>query len=147
MAAIVAAYIGALVSFLVFQIWRYQTGADASMCPVGSDDLDHWCGVGELLLAFAADFLWALYGLPVALVLTAPCAFALGFLAPRLESRFAERPLALVQYGLGAVTGLTAGLALGGFEAIAAGFFAGCAGVWAFRRARYSRTRLAGATR
>jgi hypothetical protein len=136
-AAIVAAYVGALVSFMLFQIWRYRTGADATMCPVGSNDLAHWCGIGELSLALLFDFLWALYGLPFALVLTIPCAFALGFLAPRFERSLAGRSLSLVQYGLAAGLGVVAGLAL---EAIVAGFVGGCAGGWAFRRARYSRT-------
>jgi hypothetical protein len=133
-AAAVAAYVGALVSFLIFQVWRYQTGADASMCPAGSADLRHWCGIGELSLAFVFDFLWALYGFPFALVLTAPCALALGQLAPSLEREFTGRTLALVQYGLAAAVGLIAGLLLG---AVAAGLAAAGAGVWVFRRTRY----------
>jgi len=78
-----------------------------------------------------------LYGLPFALVLTVPCAFALGFMAPRFERRIDGRSLTLIQYAMAAGLGVVAGLALG---AIVAGLVGGCAGGWAFRRARYSRT-------
>lgn len=134
-AAVAAAYVGALGGFFISSVWRYQTGADASMCPVGSGNLQHLCGIGELSLAFLFDFLWALYGLPFALVLTAPCALALGALAAPLEARLNGRALMIAQYGLAAVLGLVAGLALG---VVIAGIFAACTGVWTFRRARYS---------
>src|SRR4051794_10280305 len=88
MAAVVAAYVGALVSFLIFQVWRFQTGADARICPVGARELSDWCTIGELSLAFLFDFLWAVYALPFALILTIPCAIVLGRLAPHLEERF-----------------------------------------------------------
>ena len=94
LAAAVAAYVGALVAFVTFQIWRFQTGADASMCPTEAGDWDRWCAGGELLLALVFDFLWALYGWPFAFVLTAPCALALGRLAPRLELHLVEPSLA-----------------------------------------------------
>ena len=133
-AAVVAAYVGALISFLIFQVWRYQTGADASICPVGPQDLTDWCTVGELSLAFLFDFLWALYGTPLALVITLPCAVALGSLAPQFESRLRGRALSFVQYGLAAGLGLAVGLI---FQAVAEGVIAAFAGAWTFRRARY----------
>lgn len=142
MAALVAAYVGALVSFLIFQVWRFQTGADARICPVGARELSDWCTIGELSLAFLFDFLWALYGLPFALILTVPCAIVLGRLAPHLEKRLAGAPLALAQYGLGASLGVAAGVLLG---AVAAGLVGACAGVWIFRRLRYREARAGAA--
>ena len=137
LAAAVAAYVGALVAFVTFQLWRFQTGADASMCPTEAD-WDRWCAGGELLLALVFDFLWALYGWPFAFVLTAPCALALGRLAPRLELHLVEPSLARAQYALGAALGLAAGLLL---QEVVAALFAAFAGVWIFRRARYGRSR------
>lgn len=133
-AAAVAAYVGSLVIVLTFQFWRYQTGADARMCPIGSRDLTDWCTIGELSLALLFDFLWALYGTPFALVITIPCAIALGSLAPPLERRADGFLVALVQYGLGITFGVAVGLLL---QAVTAGLIAACAGVWTFRRARY----------
>jgi hypothetical protein len=133
-AAVGAAYVGALVFFVLDLVWRFQTGADARICPVGSRDLLDWCTIGELSLAFLFDFLWALYGLPFALVLTAPCALGLGRLAPYLEERISGGSLASAEYGLGASLGAAAGALLG---ALLAGLAAACAGVWIFRRLRY----------
>lgn len=127
---------GALASFLLFQIWRFQTGADARICPVGSRDLSDWCTIGELSLAFLFDFLWALYGLPFALVLTVPCALGLGRLAPHLEQRLTGRLLALAEYGLAAVLGVAVGAVLG---TVVGGLAGACTGVWIFRRLRYRR--------
>ena len=134
-AAFVAAYVGALISFWFSLVWRIQTGADARMCPVGSQDLTDWCTVGELLLAFLLAFLWALYGTPFALVITLPCAIALGLLASPIESRLRASALSFVQYGLAAGLGLAVGLVL---HVVAGGVIAAFAGAWTFRRARYS---------
>ena len=137
LAAAVAAYVGALVTFVTFQIWRFKVGADASMCPAEAGDWGRWCAAGELLLALLFDFLWAVYGWPFAFVLTAPCALALGRLAPPLELRLVEPSLARAQYALGAALGLVAGLFL---QEVVAALLAAFAGVWIFRRARYGRT-------
>lgn len=134
-AAVVAAYVGALISFWISLVWRLQTGADARMCPVGSQDLTDWCTLGEMSLAFSLTFLWALFATPVALVITLPCAIALGLLAPRIESRLRASALSFVQYGLAAGLGLAVGLVL---QVVAGGVIAALAGAWTFRRARYS---------
>lgn len=134
-AAFVAAYVGALISFWISLVWRFQTGADASMCPVGLQDLTDWCTLGEMLLAFSLTFLWALFGTPFALVITLPCAIALGLLAPRIECRLRASALSFVQYGLAAGLGLAVGLIL---HVVAGGVIAALAGAWTFRRARYS---------
>jgi hypothetical protein len=123
-----------LASFLLFTVWRIQTGADARICPVGSQSLSDWCTIGEISIAFVFDLLWALYGLPFALVLTAPCAIGLGRLAPLLEQHLEGRALALVQFGLGLALGLVAGIFL---EAVVAGLVASGVGVWVFRHQRY----------
>ncbi len=134
-AAFVAAYVGVLISFWISLVWRFQTGADASMCPVGSQDLTDWCTLGEMLVAFSLTFLWALFGTPIALVITVPCAIALGLLAPRIESRLRPSALSFAQYGLAAGLGLAVGLVL---HVVAGGVIAALAGAWTFRRARYS---------
>ena len=133
-AALGAAYVGVLVSYMVFQVRGIQTNVDAFICPFGPREMWDGCTIGELSLAFLFDFLWALYGLPFAFVLTAPCAVGLGRLSPRLEQRLAGRSLALAQYGLGASLGLVAGALIG--EALA-GLAAACAAVWIFRWIRY----------
>jgi hypothetical protein len=133
-AALGAAYVGAFLSFLLLQLWQFQMAPDARICPVGARGFSDWCTLGELSLALFFDFIWALYGLPFAVVLTIPCAVGLGRLAPVLERRFKGRSLALAQYGLGASLGIAAGALLG---PAVAGLAAGCAGVWIFRRLRY----------
>lgn len=135
LAALAAAYVGALASFMLFQIWRYRTGADATFCPIGSNDLSHWCGIGELSFALLFDFLWALYGLPFALVLTIPSAFGLGFFAPWLEGKLSSRSQLYAQYGLATALGLLIGSLLG--EPLS-GLAGALAGAWTFRHARYS---------
>ena len=108
-AALGAAYVGAFLSFLLLQLWQFQMAPDARICPVGTRGFSDWCTLGELSLALFFDFIWALYGLPFAVVLTIPCAVGLGRLAPVLERRFKGRSLALAQYGLGASLGIAAG--------------------------------------
>lgn len=143
-AALIAAYVAPLVLFVLSFVQRIQTGGDARMCPVGSRDIHDWCTIAEHAGAFLFNFLWALYGLPFALVLTVPFALALGRLAPSLERSLDERALAQAQYGLGAAAGLLAAILLdltfGSVPTLItalAGLSAGPAGVWAFRRARY----------
>jgi hypothetical protein len=150
-AAIVAAYTGCLLFFAFDMIWRIQSGADARMCPPGSDSPSDWCTIAEFSLAFLLVPVWALYGLPFALVLTLPTALVLARFAPALETRLYPRELALTQYALGSFAG-SAILALlaawagerpsGILLEITCGIVAGIIGVFTFRRRRYQRAML-----
>jgi hypothetical protein len=84
-AAATAAYGGSWFLFAENLLWRMQTGADARLCPVGSQHFTDWCTLAEGLSAFVFVFLWALYALPFALALTVIPALALGQLAPILD--------------------------------------------------------------
>lgn len=135
LASVIAAYVGVLASLVVSLIWRVQTGADARICPPESQSLRDWCSIGELSLALFLNLFWALFGVPFALVLTAPCAWGLGRFAPRLERQFESRELAAIQYGLAAIIGMIAGLLL---QVVVAGLLSALSGVWIFRRVRYA---------
>ncbi len=133
-AACVAGYIGAFAGLGMNLIWRIQTGADARICPVGSQDWNDLCTLAEISGAFLLNFIWALFALPFALIVTVPCAMLLGLVAPQLERRLDTLPLAIAQYPLGAFTGLIAGYLLGvSFP----GLIGALAGVWVFRLQRY----------
>jgi len=120
-----------------------QTGVDARLCSV---DAGQWCTIAEGTAAFLFAFLWALYGLPFALVLTIPCAVLVSRLAPTLERELDRSRLRLAQYflgsGIGIVVAMLFDLVTGGEVSLLmaiAGLSAGFAGVWAFRRQRYPR--------
>lgn len=145
-AAVTAAYVGAWLIFAVDLWLRIRTGADARMCPVGSQGPSDLCTIAEVTGAYLFVFLWALYGLPIGLVLTLVPALVLGRLAPRFESQRDPRRLATAQFGLAAAVGACAMLIWGiawkeqSPAALAViGGLAGVAGAWAFRRARYVR--------
>jgi hypothetical protein len=145
-AALIAAYVAPLILFAFDLVWRIQTGADARICPAGSRELSDWCTMAEMAVAFLFVFLWAIYGLPFAAVITVPIALGLGRLAPRLERKFDARMLAVAQFGLGAASGLIAAclldVSLGdgapSFATAVAGLLAALMGVCGFRFARYS---------
>lgn len=144
-AACAAAYSGAWFGFAVELLWRFQTGTDARICPVGSQAFTDWCTMAEVSGAFLLVFLWALYALPIALALTVIPALALGRMAPALERKTNGHALGLTQYALAAGVGVFVMVLLAiatGIRADAtsatAGFVGAIAGVWAFRRARYA---------
>jgi hypothetical protein len=142
--AATAAYVGAWLLFAIDLFWRIRTGADARICPPGSQDPTDLCTIAEVAGAFLFVFLWALYGLPFALVLTVVPALVLGRFAPTLESKFEAPTLNVAQYALGAAIGALVMLLFAiatSDDSVAvltlAGFIAGVSGVWAFRRSRY----------
>ena len=139
--AVIAAYVTPLVLFWFDLAWRIRTGADASMCGV---DASTFCTIAEAIGAFLFTFLWALFGLPLALLVTMPCALVLGRLAPTFEDRFGQRTLGQLQYGLAAAVGVIAGFlvdiaSFGSVSCITwvAGMAGGLCGAWAFRQKRY----------
>jgi len=143
-AASTAAYAGSWVLFAINLVWRIHTGADARICPLGSQDFSDWCTIGETLAAFLLVFLWALYALPFALAVTIVPALALARLSPRLERRNNDPKLGLAQYALAATVGVFVMLLLSvatGEDSVVisatVGFVGALAGVWAFRRTRY----------
>lgn len=143
-AACAAAYAGSWFLFAVNLLWRIQTGADARICPAGSQDFTDWCTMAEVSGAFLLVFLWALLALPIALALTVIPALALGRLTPFIERRTNGHKLGLAQYALAAAVGVFVMLLLAIATAnrldttsATAGFVGAVVGVWAFRRARY----------
>jgi hypothetical protein len=133
-ASVIAAYVGVLGSLSISLFWRIQAGTDARICPADSQTLQDWCTIGEFSLAYLLNVFWALFGIPFALVLTVPCAFALSRLVPTLERHFGAASQAAIQYILAAMLGLLVGLLL---QVAVAGLAAALSGVWAFRRVRY----------
>ena len=141
-----AAYVGAWLIFAI-DLWvRIQTGADARICPVGSQDLTDWCTMAENTGAFLFVFLWALYGLPFAFVLTLLPAIALGRLAPALEHNLDGQKLHRIQLALAAAVGSVVMLGFAyatGENSVSTlaivGLLAGVAGALAFQRVRYKR--------
>lgn len=133
-AALLAAYVGVLVSFITFAIERAKTGVDASICLAEPTTHFDWCGLGESLLAFALIPIRSLFGMPVALLLTTPIALLIGRLAPPIEKRFDKRSIAYFEFGIGVYVGIFAGMIIGN---LVAGLAAAIVGVWIFRRNRY----------
>lgn len=141
-----AAYVGAWLIFAI-DLWvRIQTGADARICPVGSQDLTDWCTMAEVAGSYLFVFLWALYGLPLAFVFALLPAVALGRLAPTLERNLDGQKLNRIQLALAAAVGAIVMLGFAyttGEKSVSTltivGLLAGVAGALAFQRARYTR--------
>jgi hypothetical protein len=138
--ALAAAYVSPLVLFWFDLVWRVHTGADESMCGI---DASAFCTIAETFGAFLFTFLWALYALPFALLITLPSAFILGRMAPAFERKFEQPKLASIQYGLAASVGVIAAfildVATSGTTSFTwvAGLIGGLCGAWVFRRKRY----------